>query len=175
MASADESQWLDRKADVQADITALMGLGLTLDTARRLAGWNETLDYDTWLDVTTLAWPPQPAPPVPVDGLRQYLRLLVTRSESRANADNLEGTVLDAGTPYAIFIPNIAELGIATITFKLNGTTVHTEFSIPWDYAGTAPGGDANRVTFIAGAYTIEAVVTDVSGIYSFEAAFSVE
>lgn len=175
MASVDEMRWQQRKEDVQTDIAALMALGLTLDTARRLAGWNETLDYDTWADVTSLAWPPQPAPPVPANGLRQYLTLEVSRSDARVNAEQLNGAVLDAGVLYAIFVPDIPELTITQIAFELNGSPVHTEFSKPWDYNGTLPGGEAARISFVAGNYTISANVVDAGGFYNFDAAFTVE
>lgn len=175
MASVDEMRWQQQKENVQNDILALMNLGLTLDTARRLAGWNETLDYDTWAEVTSLAWPPQPAPPTPVNGLRQYLKLNFSRAESRANPESLQGAVLDAGTLYAIFVPDIPELTITQITFQLNGSPVHTEYSKPWDYNGTLPSGGSARITFVAGTYTIEATAVDAGGFFNFEAEFEVE
>lgn len=175
MASVYELQWQQQKENVQEDITALMSLGISLETARRLAAWNETLDYDTFAEVTTLAWPPQPAPPVPANGLSQYLTLQVTRSDSRVNPSNLEGAVLDAGKLYAIFVPDIPELNTLSISFSLNGSPVHTEFMVPWDYAGTAAGGEANRVSFVAGSYEIEAVANSTGGPFNFSASFDVE
>lgn len=175
MASIDEMRWQQQKDNVETDIAALMKLGLSLATARRLAGWNETLDYDSWADVTSLSWPPQPTPPVPANGLRKYLTLEFSRAESRSNPENLKEAVLDAGTLYSVFIPDIPELLITQIQFSLDGTPVHTEFMKPWDYAGTTGTGGSNRVTFVAGEHNIEVSVVDVGGLYLFDATFKVE
>lgn len=172
---SEEANWLQRKAEYEADRDALLALGLPIETVKRLAGWQHRLDYDTYAESRAGVWPPGAVALPPVSGQRQSLRLMFSRSESRANAGNLEGAVLDAGKLYAIFIPDVPELTITQVTFELNGAPVHTEFSKPWDYAGTTPGGDSTRVTFVAGTYTIGATVVDAGGFYSFSAAFEVE
>lgn len=172
---ADELEWAKRKAEYEFDRDALLALGLPLETVKRIAGWQHRLDYDTWADSQVGVWPPGEAALTPVNGPRGTLQLLFTRSAARANPEQLKGAVLDAGELYAIFIPDVPELTITQITFELDGSPVHTEYSVPWDYAGTAPGGTANRISFIAGNYTIGADVVDVGGLYHFEVAFSVE
>lgn len=175
MASVYELQWQQQKENAETDIAALMKLGLSLDTARRLAGWNETLDYDNYAQVTSLAWPPQPSPPVPANGLRKYLTLEFSRAESRSNPENLKEAVLDAGVLYSVFVPDIPELQITQMQFSLDGSPVHTEYMKPWDYAGTTGTGGSTRVTFIAGSHNIEVSVVDIDGLYLFDASFEVE
>lgn len=173
MASSQELQWQAQKEEVQAIIDEFVNAGISLDAARKAAGWNPTFDYDDYSQLTV--WPPPPVEVVPYGGISKYLRILVARSENRVNPGTLNDEVLDAGKLYAIFIPDIPELNILDITFKLNGSTVHTEFSTPWDYAGTAPGGEANRVSFVTGSYSIEAVLNASGGPFSIEAGFDVE
>lgn len=163
-----ESDWLARKTLVYNAIDALTELGIPFDIAKGIAGWNPTLAYDSFAAMQTGTGTPE-------SGLRAGLRLLVSRSESRANPDNLEGAVLDAGKLYAIFVPNIPDLFINNMVFALNGVTVHTEATTPWDYAGTTVGGDAARVTFTPGSYTVDVGVTDGYGYFILSAAFDVE
>lgn len=167
-----ESDWILLKEAVLQDLNELLSLGLTLDTARRLAGWNITYAFDNYSDLqmpgSLTATPDQ-------DTFRNSVRLMVSRSNSRVNPGNLEGEVLDAAKLYAIFIPDVPELNILDISFSLNGVPFHHEFSIPWDYAGTAGDGSANRVTFIAGSYEIEAVLNATGGPFSITASFDVE
>lgn len=169
-----EQDWLDRKAVVKADMDALLAAGFTLETSRRLAGWNPTLDYDTFAEISQFPPPPGPAP-VPFNGLREDVRLVVTRSPGRTGASQLEGAALDAGKLYAIFFQDIAELNISKVIYLLDGVATQVEFYAPWDYAGTAPSGDANRVTFVAGSYEIEAQITDAFGSFSVSSSFVVD
>lgn len=101
------------------------------------------------------------------------LGLRFARSANRVNEGQLDGAVLDVGSLYAVFVPNYGN--ITQVVFKLDGSPVHTEFSAPWDYDGTAFGGSANRVTFTAGSHEIEATVTTASGVVVVTAAFEVE
>lgn len=169
-----EQDWLDRKAVVKADIDALLAAGFTLETARRLAGWNPTLDYDTFTEVSQFPPPPGPAP-TPVNGLRDYVKLVVTRAPSRLGAVELEGAALDAGKLYAIYFQDVPDLDITQVVYLLDGSNVHTEYQVPWDYAGTDANGDANRVTFIAGTYEVEAQITATTGPFSVSATFVVD
>lgn len=167
-----ESDWMANKAKVAAYMKELIDLGFTLETARSLARWNPTYEYDNYSDLQY----PASVTATPGAGFsRDLLRLKVTRSSARVNADLLDGAVIDAGKLYAIFIEDVPELGINYITFKLDGVNVHTEFSTPWDYAGTAGGGDANRVVFVAGSHIIEAEINDDFGNHTLEASFEVE
>lgn len=163
-----ESEWLDGKELALSQLNELLGIGLSPELAIRLANWNATYEYNTFNDMQTIGLPATTGPTA-------ALKLLFSRSEARVNPGGLEGAVLDAGKLYAIFIPDVPELNILDITFKLNGTPVHQEFSPPWDYAGTNGGGDANRVTFVAGLYSVQAVANATGGFHSFEAAFTVE
>lgn len=168
MAVDLEADWLARKAVVYEDIAALLSVGIPIATAKRVAGWNPTLGYATFADMQSGLGDPSVA-------LRDALRLMVSRSESRANPGQLVGAQLDAGVNYAIFIPDIPELGIDQIQFYLDGSPVHLEASTPWDYDGTNFDGSASRVTFTPGEYTIAASVTDSNGVFSIDATFNVE
>lgn len=163
-----EQDWIDRKAVVQEDINALLDAGIPLETAKRLSGWNPTLGYATFNEMQT-------ATGSSVVALGDSLRLLVSRSSDRVNADSLVGAQLDAATLYAVFIPDIPELNILDISFSLNSVPVHHEFAKPWDYAGTLGDGSATRVTFVAGAYEIEAIINASGGPFSISASFDVE
>lgn len=163
-----ESDWAVNKAIAKEKLEDLLALGIPTEVAREIARWNSSYDYETFAGM-------QDGSETPESGLRLGLVLRAARSPHRVNSLVLQDAVLDAGKLYAIFIPDVPELDILDITFKLNGSTVHQEFSTPWDYDGTAPGGDANRVTFVAGSYTIEAIANATGGPYSFEASFDVE
>lgn len=163
-----ETDWQDRKDLVYTDIDALLSQGIPVETAKHLAGWNPTLAYDTFADM-------QSGLGSPVVGYRDLVRINVSRSAGRVNPEQLEDSVLDAGKLYAVFIQDVPELNILDITFSLNGSTVHHEFSAPWDYAGTGGGGEANRVTFIAGSYEVEAIINATGGFFSITSAFTVE
>lgn len=162
-----EQLWLDNRAIVQAAISELLDAGFSLAVARQLAGWNSSYEYDSYADL-------QSGTPGP-EFSASILRLAFSRAAARVNSNTLQGAVLDAGKLYAVYIPDVPELGINFITFKLNGVNVHTEFSAPWDYSGTSGGGDANRVTFVAGSHSIEAEINSDFGSYSLEASFDVE
>lgn len=138
---------------VADDLRALLAVGVELETAKRLANWNETIDYD----------------------FREALFIKFSRSAARTNPGNLEGAQLDSGVSYAIFIPDIPELGITSVSWLLDGSPVHVEVSAPWDYDGTNFDGSANRVTFTSGEYTIQADINDATGSFSIDATFNVE
>lgn len=163
-----ELRWETDKATAAAYLEELLGLGLSPELAMKLAGWNATYEYATFNDMQFVG---ASATTGPVEALK----LLFSRSPSRTNVGVLDGAVLDAGELYAVFIKDVPDLGINFITFKLDGVNVHTEFSTPWDYAGTTPGGEGTRVTFVAGTHTIEAEVNHDFGVHTLEASFEVE
>lgn len=170
-----EADWLERKALVEGNMKYLLDLGIPIENARSIAGWNPTLDFDTFAEVSV--FPPLGPADVPYNGLRKQLRILFSRSADRTNNGNLDGAQLDAGKLYAIWIPDIPELNIINIQFSLDGSVVHVEGSTPWDYDGTEFDGSASRVTFVAGEHEIQAYVTDPGpgGASIVTAAFNVE
>jgi hypothetical protein len=167
-----ESDWLAQKERVKGFMVELLDLGLSIDAARTMAGWNPTLEYDNFSD---LQYPNSVSATPGVGFSRDLLRIQFSRSEARANAGLLNGATIDAGKQYAVFMNDIPSLGITSVAWYLNGVHVHTEGSAPWDYAGTTGGGGSNRVTFAAGAHTIDAEVTDSGGTFSLSVTFLVE
>lgn len=163
-----ESDWQDRKTLVYANIYALLDAGIPLEQAKSIAAWNPTLAYDTFADM-------QDGTGLPTNGLRDFVRLKVTRSPARVGSGELNGAGLDAGKLYAIFIDDVPELNFTKVEFLLDGSPVHTEFSSPWDYAGTVFDGSANRVSFVSDSYEIEASITDMYGIFSVSSSFIVD
>lgn len=163
-----ENQWLAQKTQAEAELKAAISIGLPLELAKSVSRWNKTYEYNTFNDMQFVGESAS-------IGTKAALTLLFSRSESRANPGGLDGAVLDAGKLYAIWIPDVPELLITQVTFKLNATPVHVEFSAPWDYAGTTGGGDSTRVSFVAGSYSIEAVIVDTNGFDNISASFEVE
>lgn len=163
-----ESEWLDRKAYVYETIEALESAGIPFEIAKRISGWNQSLAYATFAGM-------QDGTDDGESGLIDGLSLFVSRSPARVNAGTLEQEVIDAGKLYAVFIPDVPELAITSIQFRLDGVPVHTEGTAPWDYNGTNFDGTGNRVTFVAGDHIIDAYVTTPSGIHLVSASFSVE
>lgn len=166
--------WLVQKTLVKGNLKALLDLGVPLENARAMSNWNITLEYDTFAEVSV--WPPPPGPAaVPVNGLRESVRLLFSRSSERTSPGPLENAALDVGKLYSVSIPNIPELGITQIAFYFDTALHHTELSAPWDFDGTQISGDANRLTFTAGSHTIDAQITDAFGSFGVTASFEVE
>lgn len=163
-----ESDWIAGKAKALVDLEAALSVGIPVEMAKRIARWNSTYEYDNFNDMQTIGLPATTGP-------REAMSLLFSRSESRSNSGGLNGAMLDDGVMYGIFIRDVPELEIDQILFRLDGSPVHLESSEPWDYAGTTVTGGSTRVSFSAGSYIIEAVVTDKYGVFSFEASFEVE
>lgn len=163
-----EAEWAARKAYVYETIEALESVGIPFEIAKRISGWNPTLRFATFAGM-------QDGTDDGESGLVDGLSLFVSRSPARVNAGSLEQEVLDAGKLYAVFIPDIPDLAISTIQFRLDGVPVHIEGSTPWDYDGTNFDGTGNRVTFVAGDHIIDAYVTTPSGVHVVSASFSVE
>lgn len=163
-----EQDWVDRKIRVYTDINALLDQGIPVETAKHLAGWNPTLAYGSFADM-------QSGLGLPTNGYRELVRLMVSRSADRTIPGPLEGSVLDVGKLYSVFIPAVPELGITQINFSLDTVFHHTEFSFPWDYDGTQFSGQANRVTFVAGIHSIDAQIADIYGTFGISASFEVE
>lgn len=151
-----------QRAQVIVDLEALLDLGIPLETARRLARWDASLDSPDFTGDSDHA-------------PRETVILIVSRSETRDNSVGLDGAQLDVGLLYAVSIQDVPDLAIVQIEFFLDAVSHHTELSAPWDYDGTSFGGEANRVSFAAGQHSIDATITDASGVYSVNATFGVE
>lgn len=93
-----------------------------------------------------------------------FFGILSTRSVVRHNAVALQDNTLDDGRGYAVFIEDRPEFGITQIAFDLDGSPHNTEFSAPWDFNGTAVGGEAIKYVFSAGTHEIDAHITYAGG-----------
>lgn len=100
----------------------------------------------------------------------QLFELQFSRSAFRTNPGSLHQSVLDTGKTYAVSITDTQNIGYTQVEFKLDGVSVNIEASAPWDYAGTAGGGEAVVTTIPAGLHTIDAVVTYPGGTFTVSA-----
>lgn len=103
------------------------------------------------------------------------LYLKVSRNKDREGAVSLDNNTLDTGKTYAVFLPDLPELGYTQIDFDLDTVFFNTELSAPWDYAGTDGFGFANKVIFTPGSHVIDAHVTYGGGTFTVSASFDVD
>lgn len=103
------------------------------------------------------------------------LNLKVTRNKDREGAVNLDNNTLDTGKTYAVFLPDLPELGYTQVDFDLDTVFQNTETGAPWDYAGTDGFGFATKVIFTPGSHTIDAHVTYGGGTFTISASFDVD
>lgn len=106
----------------------------------------------------------------------QDLYVKVSRDKDREDSKNLNNATLDVGKTYAIFIPDVLELGYTQVDFDLDTVFFHTETGAPWDYNGTDGFGFNQKVSFGApGTHTIDAHVTYGGGTFTISATFDVD
>lgn len=104
------------------------------------------------------------------------LHLHVSRNKDRSSAEVLDNTTLDLGKTYAIFLPDLTDLGYTQVAFDLDTVPFHTEVGAPWDYNGTDGFGFNIKVSFGAAAtHTIDAHVTYPGGTFTVSATFDVD
>lgn len=104
------------------------------------------------------------------------LFLKVSRDKDREDSKNLDNATLDVGKSYAIFLPDLPELGYTQVDFELDTVPFHTEVGAPWDYNGTDGFGFNVKVVFAApGTHTIDAHVTYGGGTFTVTASFDVD
>lgn len=104
------------------------------------------------------------------------LHLQFSRDKDREGPKVLDNATLDVGKTYAIFIPDLPELGYSQVDFDLDTVFFHTELSAPWDYNGTDGFGFNIKVSFGAVAtHTIDAHVTYGGGTFTISATFDVD
>lgn len=103
------------------------------------------------------------------------LKLKVTRNKDREGAVSLDNNTLDTGKTYAVFLPDLPELGYTQVDFDLDTVFQNSELGAPWDYAGTDGFGFANKVIFTPGSHTIDAHVTYGGGTFTISADFDVD
>lgn len=104
------------------------------------------------------------------------LFLKVSRNKDREGTSNLDNNTLDLGKTYAIFLPDLPDLGYTQVDFDLDTVPFHTETSAPWDYDGTDGFGYAQKVLFgVAASHTIDAHVTYPGGTFTISASFDVD
>lgn len=104
------------------------------------------------------------------------LNLKVSRNKDRTPEEDLINSTLDVGKTYAIFLPDLPDLGYTNVDFDLDTVPFHTETSAPWDYNGTDGFGFNIKVSFGApGTHTIDAHVTYGGGLFTVSATFDVD
>lgn len=103
------------------------------------------------------------------------LRLQFSRSKDREGGLQLDNATLDTGKTYAVFLPDLIELGYTQVDFDLDTVPVHSETGAPWDYDGTDGFGFANKVIFTPGTHVIDAHVTYGGGSFTISASFDVD
>lgn len=103
------------------------------------------------------------------------LKLKVSRNKDREGAVSLDNNTLDTGKTYAVFLPDLPELGYTQVDFDLDTVFHHTETGTPWDYDGTDGFGFAQKVIFTPGSHTIDAHVTYGGGTFTISATFDVD
>lgn len=104
------------------------------------------------------------------------LYIKVSRDKDREDSRNLDNATLDLGKSYAIFIPDLPDLGYTQVDFDLDTVPFHTELSAPWDYDGTDGFGFNIKVSFgVAATHTIDAHVTYGGGVFTISATFDVD
>lgn len=104
------------------------------------------------------------------------LNLKVSRDKDREDPRDLDNATLDLGKSYAIFLPDLPDLGYTQVSFDLDTVLFHTELSTPWDYNGTDGFGYNIKVSFGAVAtHTIDAHVTYGGGLFTVSATFDVD
>lgn len=103
------------------------------------------------------------------------LHLQVSRSKDRENPQQLDNATIDTGKTYAVFLPDLPELGYTQVDFDLDTVFQNSEAGAPWDYAGTDGFGFATKVIFTPGSHTIDATVTYGGGSFVISATFDVD
>lgn len=104
------------------------------------------------------------------------LHLQVSRDKDREGPKDLSNATLDLGKTYAIFLPDLPDLGYTQVVFDLDTVPFHTETGAPWDYNGTDGFGFNQKVSFGAAAtHTIDAHVTYGGGTFIVSATFDVD
>lgn len=104
------------------------------------------------------------------------LNLKFSRDKDRESPKDLDNATLDLGKTYAIFIPDLPELGYTQVDFDLDTVFFHSEVGAPWDYNGTDGFGFNIKVSFGAVAtHTIDAHVTYGGGTFTISATFDVD
>lgn len=104
------------------------------------------------------------------------LNLKVSRNKDRTPDEDLDNSTLDVGKSYAIYLPDLFDLGYTNVDFDLDTVPFHTETSAPWDYNGTDGFGFNQKVVFaVAGTHTIDAHVTYGGGLFTVSATFDVD
>lgn len=104
------------------------------------------------------------------------LNLKVSRNKDRTPEEDLDNSTLDLGKTYAIFLPDLPDLGYTQVDFDLDTVPFHTEVGAPWDYNGTDGFGFNIKVSFgVAATHTIDAHVTYPGGTFTVSATFDVD
>lgn len=100
-----------------------------------------------------------------IENQKGQMALQYSLSDQRWDPKFLEtGVILSDTTLVAVFIDDVFNAFISSVDFYLDAAPVHTELTAPWDYDGTAGGGEANLVTFTSGLHVITADIHFTGG-----------
>lgn len=103
------------------------------------------------------------------------LNLKVSRDKDRSPEQDLDNATLDTGKSYAVFLPDLPDLGYTNVDFDFDTVFFHTETSAPWDFNGTDGFGFAIKVPAAGGSHTVDAHVTYGGGTFTVSASFDAD